>query len=250
MSKKLIPFLFFPKGKGGDKKEMVGAKKIAAVIAAVVVVAAAGGVYLALPTIEHGLSPAPDSDSDLSTTVEFSGMELNEETRTQIVSEVLAEIMPYRSVKYDRVNISGMKNGEDHDLRVTCFSDACEYPDVYDFTYYGASKQLVQNRYVLEAIPPNERAKAISVALQNEEAANLMRTNSLESVTPTVRRVLPETAEKFYSPKTMLSVTWTRFGENHEVVSVLVDPDAEKAVEVWSNLEVENKGGEMEKNEW
>ena len=227
---------------------MISAKKIAALIAAVVVVAT-GGTYLGLTAPENGLSPAPDLDSGLSTTVEFSGTELNEETRTQIVSEVLAEIMPYRSVKYDKVNISAMKNGKDHDLRVTCFSDACEYPDVYDFTYYGASKQLVQNRYVLEAIPPSERAMAISVALQNEEAANLMRTNSLESVTPTVRRVLPETAEKFYLPKTLLSVTWTRFGENPVVVSVLVDPDEGKAVEVWSNLEVENKGGEMEKNE-
>jgi hypothetical protein len=43
----------------------------------------------------------------------------------------------------------------------------------------------------------------------------------------------------------MLSVTWTRFGDNPAVVSVLVDPDEGKAVNVWSNLEVENKGGEM-----
>jgi hypothetical protein len=213
-------------------------------------VVAAGGVYLALPTIEHGLKPAPDSESDLPTNVDFSGTELEEETRTNIISAVLAEIMPYKGVKYDKVNISAMKNGEDHDLRVTCFSGACEYPDVYDFTYCGTSKQLVQNRYLLEAIPLSERAKALSVALQSEEAANLMRTNSLESVMPTVRRVLPETAEKFYSPKIMLSVTWTRFGDNHEVVSVLVDPDEWKAVEVWSNLGVENKGGEMEKNDW
>ncbi len=228
---------------------MISAKKIAAVIAAVVV-AVAVGVYLGLPTIEHGLKPAPYSELDLPTNVEFSGTELEEETRTGIVSAVSAEIMPYRSVKYDKVNISAMRNGEDHDLRVICFSDACEYPDVYDFTYYGASKQLVQNSYLLEAIPPNERAKAISVALQNEEAASLMRANSLETVTPTVKRVLPETAEKFYLPKTLLSVTWTRFGDNPTVVSVLVDPDEEKAVEVWSNLGVENKGGEMGKNEW
>jgi len=55
---------------------------------------------------------------------------------------------------------------------------------------------------------------------------------------------LPETAEKFYLPKTLLSVSWTRFGANPVVVSVLVDPDEEKAVEVWSNLGVENKEGE------
>jgi len=227
---------------------MISAKKIAAVIAAVVVVATVG-TYLGLTAPENGLSPAPDLDSGLSTTVEFSGTELNEETRTQIVSEVLAEITPYKGVKYDTVNISPIKNGEDHDLTVICFSDECECQDVYVFTYYRAGKELVLNGHVLDAIPAAERAKAISVALQKEDAANLMRTNSLESVTPTVRRVLPETAEKFYLPKTLLSVTWTRFGEKSVVVSVLVDPDEWKAVEVWSNLEVENKGGEMGKNE-
>lgn len=224
---------------------MVGAKKIVVVIAAVAIVAA--GVYLGLPKIEHRLGhTAPGLDSGLSTTAEFSfsGTELNEETKTEIVSKVLADITPYKGVRYDKVNITAMMNGEDHDLRVICFSDACEYPDVYDFTYYSARKQLVQNRYALEAIPPSERAKAISVALQNEEAANLLKENSLESVTPTVRRVLPETAEKFYLPKTLLSVSWTRFGANPVVVSVLVDPDEGKAVEVWTNLGVENKEGE------
>ncbi len=222
---------------------MRSAGKIVAVIAVVVV--AALGTYLGLTAPEHGLSPASDLDSCLSTTVEFSGMKLNEETRTQIVSEVLAEITPYKGVRYDKVNISAMKNGEDYGLTVICFSDACECQDAYVFTYYGAGKELVLNGHVLDAIPAAERAKAISVALQNEEAASLMRANSLETVLPTVRRVLPETAEKFYLPKTLLSVTWTRFGDNPVVVSVLVDPDARKAVEVWSNLKVENKGGEM-----
>ena len=188
---------------------MISAKKIAAVIAAVVVVAAVGA-YFGLTALENELKPAHDLDSDfdLFMDVEFSGTELNEETRTQIVSEVLAEITPYKGVRYDKVNISAMKNGEDHDLTVICFSDECECQDVYVFTYYRAGKELVLNGHVLDAIPAAERAKAISVALQKEDAANLMRTNSLESVTPTVRRVLPETAEKFYLPKTLLSVTW------------------------------------------
>ena len=225
---------------------MVGAKKIVMVvaIAAVVVVVAAVGTYFGLTVPENGLSPAPDSGLDLPTNVEFSGTELNEETKTEIVSKVLAEITPYKGVRYDKVNITAMKNGKDHDLRVICFSDACECQDVYVFTYYRAGKELVLNGHVLDAIPAAERAKAISVALQNEEAANLLKENSLESVTPTVRRVLPETAEKFYLPKTLLSFTWTRFGENHAVVSVLVDPDEGKAVEVWSNLGVKNEGGE------
>ncbi len=215
---------------------MIRAKKIGLVIAIVVV---AVGVYSGLTAPEHRHSPAPES-----TKVEFSCTELDEETRTQIVSEVLAEITPYKGVRYDKVNISAVKNGEDHDLTVICFSDACECQDVYVFTYYSAVKELVLNGHVLDAIPAAERAKAISVALRNEEAANLLRTNGLETMAPSVRRVLPETAEKFYLPKTLLSVTWTRFGENPVVVSVLVDPDEGKAVNVWSNLGVGNKGGE------
>ena len=226
---------------------MVGAKKIVMVVAIAAVAIVAAGVYLGLPKIEHRLGhTAPGLDSGLSTTAEFSfsGTELNEETKTEIVSKVLADITPYKGVRYDKVNITAMKNGEDHDLKVICFSDACECQDVYVFTYYRAGKELVLNGHVLDAIPAAERAKAISVALQNKEAANLLKENSLESVTPTVRRVLPETAEKFYLPKTLLSVSWTRFGANPVVVSVLVDPDEEKAVEVWSNLGVENKEGE------
>ncbi len=215
-------------------------EKIVAVIVAVVAVTAVG-IYL-------GLKPALDLDSDLSTKVELSGIELSDVTRRGIISAVSAEIMPYRGVRYDKMNVSATKNGEDYDLKVICFSDKCEYPDVYDFTYYGAGKELVLNGYVLEAIPPIERAMAISGALRNEDASNLLRANNLESVTPTVRRLLPETAEKFYLPKTLLSVTWTKFGEKPVVVSVLVDPEEWKAVEVWSNLGVKNKGGGV--NEW
>ncbi len=217
---------------------MISAKKIVAVIVAVVMVVAVSA-YLGLTANK----PAPDLDSDLSTTVEFYGTELDEKTERSILSVVSAEIMPYKGVKYDRVNISATENGEDYDLTVICFSDKCEYPDVYDFTYYDASNQLVQTGYVLETIPVAERAEAIAIALQNEEAVNLLRANGLESVVPTVRRVLPETAEKFYVPKTLLSVTWTLFGENPAVVSVLVDPDEGKAVNVWSNLGIEDKGG-------
>ena len=226
---------------------MTNTKKIVAVIVVVVAVTA-GGVYLGLKTTDDGFKPAPDLDSGLSTIAEFSGIELNEKMEKSILAAVSAEIMPYKGVKYDRVNITASENGEDYVLTVICFSDECEYPDVYEFTYYTASKQLVQNRYVLEAMPAAERAKAISVALQSKEAVNLLRANNLESVTPTVRRVLPETAENFYLPKTLLSVTWTRFGENPVVVSVLVDPDEGKGVNVWSNFGVENNGGGM--NEW
>ena len=92
---------------------MVGAKKIVMVvaIAAVVVVVAAVGTYFGLTVPENGLSPAPDSGLDLPTNVEFSGTELNEETKTEIVSKVLADITPYKGVRYDKVNITAMMNG-------------------------------------------------------------------------------------------------------------------------------------------
>jgi len=152
---------------------MVGAKKIVVVIAAAIVVAAVGA-YFGLTAPENGLSPAPDLDSGLPTTLEFSGMELNEETKKSIVSEVLAEITPYKGVKYDKVNISAMKNGEDHDLRVICFSDACEYPDVYDFTYYGISiRSNGDNAFrICSAVTTPIMHRAISWVEKGEEMTN------------------------------------------------------------------------------
>lgn len=214
---------------------MTSTKKIVAVIVVVVVIAA-GGVYLGLKTTDNGFKPAPDLDSGLFTIAEFSGIELNEKTERSLISAFSAEIMPYKGVKYDKVNISVTRNSENYDLRVICFSDECEYPDVYDFTYCDAEKELILNGYLLEAIRQTDRAGAISVALLNGEAVNLLRANDLGSVMPTVRRVLPDTAEKFYLPKTLVSVTWTKFGENPVVVSVLVDLDEGKAVSVWSNV--------------
>jgi hypothetical protein len=214
---------------------MTSTKKIVAVIVVVVVIAA-GGVYLGLKTTDNGFKPAPDLDSGLFTIAEFSGIELNEKTERSLISAFSAEIMPYKGGKYDKVNISVTRNSENYDLRVICFSDECEYPDVYDFTYCDAEKELILNGYLLEAIRQTDRAGAISVALLNGEAVNLLRANDLGSVMPTVRRVLPDTAEKFYLPKTLVSVTWTKFGENPVVVSVLVDLDEGKAVSVWSNV--------------
>ncbi|MCW7075363.1 MAG: hypothetical protein OCU24_05900 [Candidatus Methanospirare jalkutatii] len=118
-----------------------------------------------------------------------------------------------------------------YEIEVFCFSEKCEYPNVYDFSYDG---NLVLNGYILEAIPPAERAKAISVALQNREVANLVFAKGLEEETPSVRRILPETAVKFYAAKTMLSVTWTKLGKRPSVVSALIDPDVWEVVQVWN----------------
>ena len=71
-----------------------------------------------------------------------------------------------------------------YEIKVFCFSEKCEYPNVHDFSYDG---NLVLNGYILEEIPPSERAKAISVALQNEEVTNLVFAKGLEEETPSVK---------------------------------------------------------------
>ena len=45
---------------------------------------------------------------------------------------------------------------------------------------------------------------------------------------PTVKRILPETSEKFYAAKTCLSVTWTDAS-----VSALVDMGSRSVVKTW-----------------
>ena len=47
--------------------------------------------------------------------------------------------------------------------------------------------------------------------------------------TPTVRRILLETTEKFYAAKTCLSVTWADAS-----TSALVDMDTRRVVKTWS----------------
>ncbi|MCU4139406.1 MAG: hypothetical protein MW690_001338 [Methanophagales archaeon] len=96
--------------------------------------------------------------------VEFQGDALSDAEKNDIKEAVMGEIIPYK-LEYDHINISVKKNNGYYEIEVFCFSDECEYPDVYDFSYDG---NLVLNGYILEAIPPSERAKAISVALQNE----------------------------------------------------------------------------------
>jgi len=162
--------------------------------------------------------------------VEFQGDALSDAEENAIKEAVMSEIIPYK-LEYDHINISVKKNNGYYEIEVFCFSDECEYPDVYDFSYDG---NLILNGYILEAIPPAERAKAISVALQNEEVANLVFAKGLEEETPSVRRILPETAVKFYAAKTMLSVTWTKLGKRPSVVSALIDPDVWKVVQVWN----------------
>ncbi len=129
------------------------------------------------------------------------------------------EITPYRT-EYELVNISASAEGNDMHLKVIATSKDTDKPDIYDFVYDG--NELLLTGYLLETIPYQYRNEAISIALGNQEVASSV----INSGAPSVRRILPKTSEKFYAPKTLLSVTWG-------TVSALVDPDERKVVQVW-----------------
>ncbi len=129
------------------------------------------------------------------------------------------EISPY-STDYETVNITSGKEGNGLRLKVIASTKDSEGLDIYDFTYEGG--ELLMTGYLLEAVPQSNRDEAIGIALSNREVAE----STIASGIPTVRRILPKTAEKYYTPKTLLSVTW-------KGISALVDPDERKVVQVW-----------------
>ena len=136
------------------------------------------------------------------------------------IEELLwVDISPYRA-EYDIVNISSSSKGGARILRIIATIKETDKPDIYDFTYENG--ELVKTGYLLEAIPPVYRDEAIGVALGSQEVA----TSAAGAGMPAVRRILPKTSEKFYVPKTTLSVTW-------KGISALVDPDEQKVVQVW-----------------
>ncbi len=136
------------------------------------------------------------------------------------IEELLwTEISPYRT-EYETVNISAGSESSGLRLRVIATVKDSEYPDIYDFVY--ENDKLLLTGYLLEAIPPEYRNEAIGLALGNQEIASSV----IGSGVPSVKRVLSATAEKFYAPKTLLSVTW-------EGNSALIDPDERKVANIW-----------------
>ncbi len=129
------------------------------------------------------------------------------------------EITPYMT-EYDAVNLSASPEGGGLHLRVTATTKDSDKPDIYDFVYENS--ELLPTGYLLEAIPPAYINEAIDTALGNQTVA----ASVTNSGNPTVRRILPMTSEKFYEPKTLLSVTW-------EGTSALIDPDIWNVVKIW-----------------
>lgn len=167
----------------------------------------------------------------LHTKVEMHGAQLDAQTKKEVESAILSAITPYKE-PYSSINITVEKVDKKLHLEVIGKCDACEYPDRYDFTY--SNQQMVLNGYILEAIPPSDRDKAIGIAMQKEEIKSLMQSGNLQS-NPSVKRILASTSEKYYAPKTLISVTWSDYRTNSPIISALIDPDIDTVVKTWSS---------------
>ncbi|MFZ3168430.1 MAG: hypothetical protein WA130_12510 [Candidatus Methanoperedens sp.] len=131
------------------------------------------------------------------------------------------EIAPYKT-EYELVNISTKGDKNKMDIKVTATTLDSEIPDIYDFVF--ENNDLLMTGYLLEAIPATYRNDAIGIALTDRDLATSVSVSNLG--VPSVKRILPKTSEKFYLPKTLLSVSW-------KGISALVDPDERKVVHVW-----------------
>ena len=138
------------------------------------------------------------------------------------------QVTPYRSIEYNTVNITTTQSGDVIGIRVKAGSTQSPYQDIYDFSYLNGT--LVMTGYLLEAIPAADRINALDIVFsQGEEIRQAIAQSRSE---PTVKRILPQTSEKFYKPKTLLSVTW-----QDVQVSALVDVDTYTIVEIWNGDE-------------
>ena len=202
------------------------------------------GLSACAPAGNPTATPTPEDSSSETSPIQhpettIHGAEISEALAEEIKAAIWASAIPYQGVEYDSIDVSVEKSGDNLGLRVICTSTSCEYPDIYDFTYYTATSELIQTGYVLEAIPPGERSMAIAIALRDEQVINLLESGNLAGITPTARRVLPDIAANFYAPKTLLSVTWTGLAEETTTISVLLDPDEEAVIQTWSSAGAE-----------
>ena len=129
------------------------------------------------------------------------------------------EIAPYKT-EYELVNISTKGDMNKMDIKVIATTLDSEIPDRYDFVF--ENNDLLMTGYLLEAIPATYRNDAIGIALTDRDLATSVSNLGV----PSVKRILPKTSEKFYLPKTLLSVSW-------KGISALIDPDERKVVQVW-----------------
>ncbi|WP_156164030.1 hypothetical protein [Methanosarcina sp. 1.H.T.1A.1] len=146
---------------------------------------------------------------------------------SMIETKIKQQISPYPGMEYDNVTLSASRENDKLRIHAIAESSGSRYPDLYDFTYRDGD--LIQVGYLLEAIPESVRSEAIGVAMQSDGVANALSTDTNAYGVSSVKRILPETAEKFYSRKTLISVTWM----DHSV-SALIDMDTREVVQVWN----------------
>ena len=141
-----------------------------------------------------------------------------------IEAQLSRQITPYQGTEYDNVTISANEKDDVMHLHISATSPTCRYPDLYEFAY--RDQKLTRTGYLLEAIPEKTRQNAIGIAMENPDIASSL---SGDVGNPTVRRILPETSEKFYKAKTCLSVTWEKI-----LTSALIDVDTLSVVKMWN----------------
>ncbi len=146
-----------------------------------------------------------------------------------IGKKIIQQVIPYAGTEYENITISASRKNDKLRLHVSGVSANAMHPDLYDFTYNYDNNELIRVSYLLEAIPESVRSEAIGIAMHNEQIRDVLSTGMSGNSIPSVKRILPETAEKFYEPKTLLSVTW-----KDSSLSALVDVDTGQVVEVWS----------------
>ena len=115
-----------------------------------------------------------------------------------IEAELSHQITAYPGAVYGNVTVSASEKDGGIRLHISAASPTCRYPDLYDFVYMN--HELIRTGYLLEAIPETTRQDTIGIAMQNPEIAGALSGGAGAGV-PTVRRILPETAEEFYVPK-------------------------------------------------
>lgn len=142
------------------------------------------------------------------------------ENAAKIEGLLWTEIIPYKS-EYENVNIGASPEGAGLRLKVVASINESELFDIYNFVY--DDEKLLLTGYLLEAVPSMNRNEAIGIALQNQS----MMSSAAYSGNPTVKRILPHTSQKYYAPKTLLSVSW-------KGLSALVDPDERQVVQIWT----------------
>ena len=147
----------------------------------------------------------------------------NGEADATIEALLWNQIEPDTSIEYATLDITATHKGDVMYLNVRGTSNQTPYMDIYNFIYENGN--LTMTGYMLEAIHPQRRMKALSIAMQDMTIRQAVADTHQE---PTVKRILPETSEKFYEPKTLYSVTWQDLR-----VSALVDIPTNRVVDTW-----------------